>query len=297
MSTPEPTSTYLELRESTAAGERASGLSHTPGGLFLLHVQELAANGEPLGGATVIHDAGDHGGRYLDAARVLAEAGWAVALPDLRGHGKSEGERGHSAALAEVVRDLGEVQQHLAYRLPIAPKVLVGQGLGGLYALTYAIEEPGSVAALVLLAPRLGPSFELPPAPGGLLKMFSRSAPTDAGRVGVDPAQLTSDPAQQAAWRSDELVHDVITRRAAEQAAEAARTYPGRIGEIGAPVLVLHGADDRVADPSLSDALAREGVEVRRKPGRLHDLLHEADAAETAAEIGDWLARRVGSGP
>jgi alpha-beta hydrolase superfamily lysophospholipase len=294
MPNPEPTSTYLELRESTAEGQEAAGLSHTPGGMFLLHVQEVAAYGEPKGGVTLVHDAGDHGGRYLDAAGVLAEAGWAVALPDLRGHGKSEGERGHSAGLSEVVRDLDEVQQHLAYRLPIAPKVLVGQGLGGLYALTYALEKPGAISALVLLSPRLAPSFELPAAAGGLLKMFKKSAPTDAGQIGLDPAQLTTDAAQQAAWKSDELTHDVITRRAAEQAAEAGRTLPARIGEVGVPVLVLHGANDRVADPAASEALAGPNVEVRLKEGRAHDLLHEAGAATIAEEVRDWVASHVG---
>jgi alpha-beta hydrolase superfamily lysophospholipase len=294
MPTPEPTSTYLELRESTAEGDQAAGLSHTPGGMFLLHVQEVAAYGEPVGGVTIVHDAGDHGGRYLDAAGTLAAAGWAVALPDLRGHGKSEGERGHSSGLGEVVRDLDEVQQHLAYRLPIAPKVLVGQGLGGLYALTYAIENPGSVAALVLLSPRLAPSFELPAAAGGLMKMFKKTAPTDVGAVGLDPSQLTTDPAQQAAWTSDELTHDLITRRAAEQAAEAGRTYPARIADVGAPVLVLHGASDAVADPALSTALTRDGVEVRLKPGRTHDLLHEPDGAAVADEIRDWIVETAG---
>src|SRR5688572_25682307 len=139
MSLPQPLATYLELRQSTPDGEEGAGLSHKGGGLVLLHVQELASHGEPRGGLTIVHDAGDHGGRYLDAARTFAAAGWAVALPDLRGHGKSEGERGHSAGIQEVLRDLDAVQDHLAYRLPIAPKALVGCGLGALYALRYAL--------------------------------------------------------------------------------------------------------------------------------------------------------------
>src|SRR5687768_2513018 len=135
MSASEPYVTYLELRESTAAGDAGAGLSHSSSGLVLLHVLELAAYGEPRGAVTIVHDAGEHGGRYLALARALAGAGWAIALPDLRGHGRSEGERGHCAGINEVVRDLGDVQDHLAYRQPDAPKVLVGQGLGALWCL------------------------------------------------------------------------------------------------------------------------------------------------------------------
>jgi len=293
MSTAEPTSTYLELRESTASGEESAGLSHTPGGLFLLHVQELAAGGEPLGGVTLVHGAGDHGGRYLAAAQVLAEGGWAVALPDLRGHGKSEGARGHGAGLREVVRDLEAVQEHLAYRLPVAPKVLVGQGLGALYALAFAIERPGEVAALVLLAPWLAPRFELPKSGGGLLARFKKPSPEAAGALGIDPAALSADPSAQAAWRADELVHDVITLGAGERVLELARTHPPRLASAGVPVLVLQGGDDSIASPAASRALAAAGAEVRVKEGLRHDLLHESQGPEIAREILTWIGAQV----
>ena len=97
MSELESFATYLELRESDEDGEVAAGLSHTAEGLVLFHVLEVAARGEPRGIVSIVHGAGDHGGRYEELAAVLAEAGWAVALPDLRGHGKTEGERGRSA--------------------------------------------------------------------------------------------------------------------------------------------------------------------------------------------------------
>lgn len=292
MSTNEALTTYLELRESTPTGEEGSGLTHSSEGLVRLHVLEVAADGEPRGGVTLLHGAGDHGGRYLEAANVLAEGGWAVALPDMRGHGRSEGERGHSNGAPEVVRDIQSVQEHLAYRLPTAPKVLVGQGLGALYAVKFALERPGSVAALVLLSPLLAPRFELP-KPGGLMKMFKKPGPSSPGRVGMAPEALTGQAAAQAAWRGDELVHDIVTLRAAQQASELAELCRARLAEVGVPVLVLAGADDSIADPASARALAGSGIEVRVKDGVQHDLLHEAGSVELAAELRDWLAQTV----
>jgi acylglycerol lipase len=293
-SEPEPLTTYLELRASRPDGEEADGLSHKAGGLVLLHVLEVAARGEPRGGITLVHDAGDHGGRYLDAARAWAKAGWAVALPDMRGHGRSEGERGHSAGIREVLRDLDQVQQHLAYRLPTAPRVLVGQGLGALYCLVHALDRPGDTAALVLLAPRLAPRFA-PPAAAGWKRLFGKPAPTAACPVGNDPAALTSDAAEQAAWRGDPLVHDTISARAAEQAAEAARGALPRVAGLALPVLVLHGGEDTLADPALSRSLAAPRLEVRLLEGRRHDLLHERGREELCAEISDWIGRALGA--
>lgn len=234
MSSAEPFVTYLELRESTPEGEQKGGLTHSLAGLVLLHVLELAAAGEPRGAVTVVHEAGEHGGRYLDLARKLAAAGWAVALPDLRGHGRSEGPRGHSNGVREILRDLGDVQDHLAYRQPQAPKVLLGFGLGALWALAYACEKPDSIAALLLVEPRFQPSFELPAKPGGMLKLFKKPDPQATGRLGFGAA---ADPA-------DPLRHDRITLRAGEQALLAAEQYVPRLSQLALPRLRQERRDD-----------------------------------------------------
>lgn len=245
MSALEPTVTYLELRASTPDGDAAGGIQHKAEGLVLLHVQELAPAGEPRGAVTIVHDAGLHGGRYLELARALAADGWAVALPDLRGHGRSEGARGHSNGIKEILRDLGDVQDHLAYRQPEAPKVLLGFGLGALWALAYACEKPGEIAALVLVAPRLQPAFQLPAKPSGLFKSFKKLAPDAPGKLGFGVA---ADPA-------DPLRHDVITLRAGEQALEAAAKYGPRLAQLTLPV--LNAASDAEVVAWLERALPR----------------------------------------
>ena len=281
--------TNLELRESTETGEQGEGLSHrSMAGLFLLQVLELAARGEPRGAVTLVHDAGDHSQRYRAAAKKLAQAGWAVALPDMRGHGGSEGDRGHSAGIKEVVRDLSEVQGHLSYRLPDAPKILIGQGLGALYCLAFALET-GDVAGLVLVSPLHEPRFELPEPASGLKRLFKKVGPHTPGEIGYKPNHLTTDGEEAKAWRDDPLTHDVITVRAAEQAAEAAATYLPRIGELSAPVLVLHGTDDPLASSERSEALASDGVQVELFEKLRHHLLQETRSADVIGAIVAWL--------
>lgn len=289
----QPFVTYLELRESTTGGEAGAGLSHTSAGLVLLHVLELAAHGEPRGAVTFVHDAGEHGGRYLALARHLASVGWAIALPDLRGHGQSEGERGHSAGINEILRDIGDVQDHLAYRQPEAPKVLIGQGLGALYCLAYACERPEGVAALVLAAPLFEPRFQLPEAAGGILKLFKKVGPNSPGRIGYSPAALTSDAGEQRARAADSLVHDVISLRAGEQAVEAARKYSAQLAELPMPTLIVHGSADSVASPDRVRSVSARNVEVKVFEGLFHDLFHETRAAEVAQHVSAWLERKL----
>jgi len=288
------TITNLELRESDETGEAAAGLSHSSmKGMLLLCVRELAARGEPRGAVTVVHDAGDVGSRYGELAAALAETGWAVALPDLRGHGQTEGDRGHSAGLTEVFRDLGEIQDHLAYRMPDEPKVLIGQGLGALYALSFVLDRPGVAAALILVAPLHEPRFQAPDAPRGLTKLFKKQTPRTAGRIGWSGDQLTSDPDRAAAWSSDPLTHDQITLRAMEEATRAANEYLPRVGEVDVPVLIVHGSDDPISNVERSRALAGEGVDLQIFEGLRHHPLQEARAAEVQAAIVDWLDEKV----
>ena len=290
MSASEPFVTYLELRESTPEGEPGAGLSHKSAGLVRLHVLELAAHVVPRGAVTIVHDAGEHGGRYLDLARALAAGGWSVALPDLRGHGRSEGEIGHCAGIGEVLRDLGDVQDHLAYRQPTAPRALIGQGLGALYALAFACEQPGGVAALVLSAPLLDPKFDVPrPARGLVGRMFKSIGPTTPGRIGWRPEDLNAEPEEQTSRARDGLVRDVITVRAAGQAEEAAREYRARIRDLPMPALILQGSDDRISSRDGVQALAGDRVELRILEGARHDLFHGAGAKSAASTVVAWL--------
>ncbi|MDZ4772162.1 MAG: alpha/beta fold hydrolase [Planctomycetota bacterium] len=291
--TREPFVTYLELRESTVDGDVGAGLSHTSKGLVLLHVLELAADGEPRGAVTVVHDAGDHGGRYMPFARDLAASGWAVALPDLRGHGKSEGARGHTSGVKEIVRDLGDVQDHLAYRQPDAPKVLVGQGLGALWCLAYACEKPEGVAALVLVSPLLSPRFELPERAGGLAKLWKKVGPTSPGRTGWSADRRTSDAAQARAIDADKDVHGIVTLRAGEEALEVARGYVPKIATLAMPVLVLAGTNDEIAPIADARKLKAARVDVIEFESARHDLFHEAQSREITASVTRWLDTKL----
>ena len=285
--------TNLELRESNPDGTAGSGLSHTAGGMFLLHVLEIAEEGEPRGGVTVVHDAGDHGGRYEDFAEYLSKSGWAVSLPDLRGHGSSEGARGHCAGSPEIVRDLNDAQDHLTIFAPGIPLGLVGQGLGGLHTLNYLLEHPGRVLGAVVLSPVLRPAFDLPVKKGGLAGMFKKVGPESPGSIGFSAEKMTSDSEAQAALRSDSKVHDVITFRAGEVAQQAAEIVRARANEISVPVLILHGANDTLAKLADSQALAGGNIEVRVIEGMQHDLLHESGSDALREEIRDWLELRI----
>ena len=84
----------------------------------------------------VSHGLGEHGGRYAQVAEELAAHGITVHAIDHRGHGRSEGRRGHVAHFGEFVRDFETFRVAVAKEHPSgAPLFLLGHSMGGLIAI------------------------------------------------------------------------------------------------------------------------------------------------------------------
>lgn len=281
--------TNLELRESNPDGSEGAGLSHSAAGLFLLQVSELASVGEPRGAVTIVHDAGGYGRQYGSLAQVMSADGWIVALPDMRGSGSSEGPRGHSAGMLEVARDLDSVQDHLSYRMPFSQKVLIGVGLGGLYALSYALDRPDGVAAVVSVGPLLSPKFQEPAAKGGIMGMFKKSLPTDTSPIGFSPEQQSSLPDSQALFAGGDKVHDCISRRCIASVLETAASVRSRASSISVPTLILQGTEDPLANMGDVEALAGGKTELRKVEGARHQVFHDKGGDEEMAFVRSWV--------
>ena len=82
-------------------------------------------SGYPLGKALrslpwllIVHGYAEHAARYREYAHFLADNGVYVVAPDLRGHGLSEGQRGHVDDYAEYFLDVEEAKRLLLEDTP-----------------------------------------------------------------------------------------------------------------------------------------------------------------------------------
>jgi pimeloyl-ACP methyl ester carboxylesterase len=94
---------------------------------------------EPWGGLVVIHGASSRKENHHDFARAARDAGLAVVVPDLRGHGESGG-----ALDGRVLDELAEIAQ-----LVPEPRVLRGSSMGGYLAIS-AAERVGARAVIAI---------------------------------------------------------------------------------------------------------------------------------------------------
>jgi lysophospholipase len=247
----------------------------------------------------VSHGHGEHGGRYAELARHLAERGITVHAIDHRGHGRSAGPRGHVDRFGDYVRDLEDWRRAVfAAHPPRIPVFLLGHSLGGLIAIRHLQTHPeAGFAGAVLSAPLLGIAVRAPRWKTALAGVFSRVLPRFPFGNELDPSMLSTAPGYVDAYRADKLLHPTITPRLFTEIGQAMRAAFDRPDSIRLPLLVLAPTGDRVVAP---EAVARFAsacpgdVQVRRYEGFQHEALNEAERHRVIDDVTAWLEARIG---
>ena len=110
---------------------------------------------EPKAAVCLIHGLGEHIGRYDHVGAAFADAGYALLGFDLRGHGKSGGQRGHAPSLDAFFNDMDDFGRDVAKRHPSAPRFLYGHSLGGLLSLSYSLSLKMDARGMIISSPGL----------------------------------------------------------------------------------------------------------------------------------------------
>src|SRR5687768_1876006 len=193
----------------TAPVTESDGTFDGVGGLHLYYrAWEAAA---PVAGLMVVHGLSDHSGRFEQFGRRMAANSINVYAQDLRGHGASEGRRGHSDRFDYFLQDVERFRREVECITRELPLFILGHSMGGLITLRYIEEFDAPLRSAILTSPWLatGPSIPRWKILGaGVLNKFLPSLPIDAG---IDADYLSHEPEIVTQYREDPLVHGKIT--------------------------------------------------------------------------------------
>ena len=247
----------------------------------------------------VLHGLGEHAGRHDALARRLNGWGFAVRGYDQYGHGESGGGRGLLPTRSRLLDDLADIIDSTRLRMPRgAPLIVIGHSLGGLVAGHFVSQAIRPVEGLVMLSPALDPRLSL--VQRILLAIVPRVLPNLVVSSGVDPAFLSHDPQEVAAYRRDPLVHDRVSGRLGHYIAGAAASTVAAASAWQTPTLLLYAGADRIVNPAGSRAFAaaapKDVVSTMGFDGLYHELLTEADPEPVYRVLKRWLDARF-AGP
>jgi acylglycerol lipase len=258
----------------------------------------LSYRGWPQAGAAitfaVAHGLGEHAGRYERFANAMARRGMGTFAVDLRGHGNSEGQRGHVDSWSQWTDDIAAFVKHVE-EVAGGEVVPVGHSFGGAAMLSSVLagKLPRS-RRFVVSSPALKVRVALPAWKVSLGNATSRFLPRIALNNQVDAGTLSRIPEVVEAYRTDPLVHGQISSRLYTEWLAATQYILRHAREIKIPFLILAGTDDALIDPEGSRQLhgqAPSTSELRLLEGRYHEPFNDRNNEEVFDMIATWLAK------
>ncbi len=258
-----------------------------------LFVQEWAPDSKPRAVVCLVHGHGEHIGRYAHVAEALTSAGFALHGFDLRGHGKSEGARGHASSYDALLDDIERFLQQAAESQPRLPRFLYGHSMGGNLVINYALRRKPSLAGVIATGPWLRLAFEPPTIKVALGRMMNRVFPAFTQASGLETAALSRDAEVVRAYENDPLVHDKISARLFVTMYESGLWALEHAAEFPLPLLLMHGSADRLTSAQASEEFARKAgdrVTLRIWEGWYHEIHNEPEKEKVFHLMIDWLS-------
>lgn len=261
----------------------------------ILYVEHFRARDSARMAMILVHGFSAHCGPYRHVAAYFARLGVSVTQFDLRGHGRSEGARGHVMDFHDYVQDLACVTAWARTRSPTLPMAIVGHSMGATVALDLVVtgEAQGLPDFLVLLAPWLRLRMKVTPPEGvgidGDIKAL-------AFPNGMSAEDLSRNPVVRTAFRCDPMIHHVATMGWFMATLRAQARIQARASRLTLPTLMLLAGDDRIVDNEASLAFAERAnpaIPTRTYEGLFHELYGEPEAKSVLQDVATWLLGRL----
>jgi alpha-beta hydrolase superfamily lysophospholipase len=262
-----------------------------------LFAQAWQPDEEPRAAIALVHGLGEHSGRYTHVASALTAAGYALVAFDHRGHGRSEGQRGHSPSWETLLDDIDTLLRETASRFPGRPVFLYGHSFGGNLVLNYILRRKPQLAGAIVTAPILRTAFQPPAWKIKLGETLYNLWPAFSLSNELDPKGLSHDPQVASTYVNDPLVHNRISARLALDMLRNGEWAIAHAGELSLPLLLMHGAGDPVCSPQASQEFAqrapREACTFKPWDNLYHEIHNEPEQDQVFDTIIQWLNGRL----
>ena len=253
-------------------------------------------NQAPRGIVCLVHGLGEHCGRYGHVAAALTPAAYALSAYDQRGHGKSEGQRGHAPSWDSLLDDIALSLEKAARRFPDAPRFLYGHSLGANLVLTYCLQRRPQLAGVIATGPLLRPAFQPAAWKMALGKLLYGVWPGFALNNELDPKGISQDPKVVDAYVHDPLVHDRVSARLGMDLLKEGAWALEHASEFELPLLLMNGDSDPICSPqAVGEFGSRTGASCTYKtwPGLYHEIHNEPEQQRVFEFMISWLNKHT----
>lgn len=243
------------------------------------------------------HGFGEHARRYDHVAQRFGDAGLVTYALDHRGHGRSGGKRVYLKDMSEFTGDFGTLVGIAKREYPNLPTIVLGHSMGGAIVFAYGTEHGEDYDLMVLSGPAIAAQADVSAALTVVGKLVGSIAPGVPVQQ-LDANAVSRDPAVVAAYNADPLVHHgKVPAGIAKALLQVGETMPQRANAITKPLLVVHGAADRLVRASgserLVDCVGSQDVHLKVYPELYHEVFNEPERDRVLDDVIAWIEARL----
>lgn len=238
------------------------------------------------------HGLGDHSSRHNEWAANFVNNGYAFSALDLRGHGMSEGKRGHARNYECFLKDFDLLVQNSKKLFPNKKMILYGHSMGGAIAINYTLSGKSKSDGLIVTSPWLKLAFD----PSRLKQLTGRALkpilPGLLQPTGLHGEHITRSQEKVEKYLEDPLIHNKISLKIFFDACFAGIRALNKANDINVPVLLMHGSGDKITAHKASVEFAgknTEKVTLKIYDGCFHELHNEPEKDQVWRDILEWL--------
>lgn len=251
--------------------------------------------GNPRGMVVIVHGFNSHSGQYFWVAEQFTKNGLAVYALDLRGRGRSEGERYYVEKIEDYTDDVNTLVQQAKSENPDVPIFMLGHSAGGVTACIYTLDHPGELDGLICES--FAYDLPVPHIVLSFLKGLSYITP-HTHVYALPNKDFSRDPKVV-----EEMDNDILIKGESQPAQtgkvmiDASKRLAEEFPNITLPVLILHGTDDKATNPKGSQQFYEQAGSTDKTlklyEGHYHDLLNDIDKELVMADIQSWIDERI----
>jgi lysophospholipase len=255
----------------------------------------------PKGLMLFVHGAGEHSGLYSHIGTECLRRHIAFIAPDLRGFGKSEGQRGYIRQFKDYLDDLNELVLYLQNQFSELPIYFFGYSLGGLIAIRYVQQFCDKITGVILSSPALGIRPKLPyfiKKSMDLASLLAPAWPLELVKWNESLRKLKWFQSRLPDWTS-ELLKDPLatiryTPRWFTELLHNGTKALSEVNQFHTPILCIYDRYDPVINSDLIEqfigSIASEDKECHIFAEGNHQFLHDG---EVLRRIFQWLHTRL----
>jgi alpha-beta hydrolase superfamily lysophospholipase len=250
------------------------------------------------GTVVIAHGINEHIGRYTHVAECLNDSGFSAVGVDHRGHGRSDAGKARTSNIRRFdtfVDDyIAVIEQVRSERE--GPVIALGHSMGGLIAARALLRIQDDLDAAILSGPALKIPTDMSPLMLNLSLGLARVLPFLNAPAG-DGDGLSRDPTVHAAFQDDiYCIQQPIKLGIARQIYLLAEETRAQASEVRLPLLVMHGAADRITSPDGSRQFVEEASSQDKEfvlwADDKHEIFNELDREAVLAKLVGWLQTR-----